>query len=96
MMMKTRVLHIGIIIACLFSFLRLSAYAEPNTYTIPALNLNISIPGEYDVFTLDMPSDDPLFSSYGMTKADVDARFSANSIYFNAVSTVHNDLLIAN
>lgn len=94
MMMKTRVMHIGIIIACLFSFFLVYAYAEPNTYTIPALNLNISIPDEYDVFTLDMPSDDPLFSSYGMTKADVDARFSADSIYFNAVSTVRNEEIV--
>lgn len=93
-MIKKRVVQIGITLACLFSLLVLPVHAASSKYTIPALDLTISIPEEYDVFTLDMSSNDPLFSDYGTTKADVDAQFTASSIYLNAISTVRNEEIV--
>lgn len=71
-MIKKRIIQIGITLACLFSLLVLPVHAASSNYTIPELGLTISIPTEYDVFTLDMSSNDPLFSDYGTTKADLD------------------------
>ena len=69
---KKRIIQIGITLACLFSLLVLPVHAASSNYTIPELGLTISIPTEYDVFTLDMTSNDPLLSDYGTTKDDLD------------------------
>lgn len=93
-MIKKRIIQISITLVCLFSFLALPVHAASSTYNIPELDLKISIPAEYDVFTLDMSSNDPLFSDYGTTKADLDAQFAASSIYLNAISTVRNEEIV--
>lgn len=93
-MNKKRIIQISITLIFLFSFLALPVYAASSTYNIPELDLKISIPAEYDVFTLDMSSNDPLFSDYGTTKADLDAQFAASSIYLNAVSTTRNEEIV--
>lgn len=93
-MNKKRIIQISITLIFLFSFLALPVYAASSTYNIPELDLKISIPAEYDVFTLDMSSNDPLFSDYGTTKADLDAQFAASSIYLNAISTTRNEEIV--
>ena len=93
-MIKKRIIQVGISLACLFSLLVLPVLAASSKYTIPELDLTLSIPTEYDVFTLDMSSNDPLFSDYGTTKADLDAQFTASSIYLNAISTVRNEEIV--
>lgn len=93
-MIKNRIIQIVITLVCLFSLLTLPAHAASSKYTIPELDLTISIPDEYDVFTLDMSSNDPLFSDYGTTKADVDTQFAASSIYLNAISTVRSEEIV--
>jgi hypothetical protein len=72
----------------------LPVHAASSKYTISELDLTLSIPVEYDVFTLDMSSNDPLFSEYGTTKADMTAQFTASNIYLNAVSTVRNEEIV--
>jgi hypothetical protein len=93
-MIKKRIVQIGISLACLFSLLVLPVHAASSKYTIPELDLTLSIPTEYDVFTLDMSSNDTLFSDYGTTKADLDAQFAASSIYLNAISTTRNEEIV--
>ena len=93
-MIKKRIIQIGITLVFLFSLLPISAHAASSKYTIPELDLTISIPEEYDVFTLDMSSNDPLFWDYGTSKADIDAQFAAGNIYLNAVSTVRNEEIV--
>ena len=93
-MIKKRIFQISITLVFLFSFLALPVHAASSTYNIPELDLKISIPVEYDVFTLDMSSNDPLFSDYGTTKADLDAQFAASSIYLNAISTIRNEEIV--
>ena len=93
-MIKKRVIQICITLVCLCTVLALPVDAASSKYFIPELDLTISIPDEYDVFTLNMSSDDPLFSDYGTTKANVDAQFTASSIYLNAISTVYNEEIV--
>ena len=93
-MIKKRIIQIGISLACLFSLLVLPVHAASSKYTIPDLDLTLSIPTEYDVFTLDMSSNDPLFSDYGTTKADLDAQLAASNIYLNAISTIRNEEIV--
>ena len=93
-MTKKRIMQICITIICILSLLVLPAHAASSKYTIPELDLTLSIPTEYDVFTLDMSSNDPLFSDYGTTKADLDAQFAASSIYLDAISTVRNEEIV--
>lgn len=93
-MVKKRILQIGILVVSLCSFLVLPVYAASSKYAIPELDLTISIPDDYDVFTLNMSSNDPLFSVYGTTKAEVNTQFANSSIYLNAISTIHNDEIV--
>ena len=93
-MIKKRIMQICITFMCIFSLLVLPVHAASSKYTIPELDLTLSIPVEYDVFTLDMSSSDPLFSEYGTTKADMTAQFTTSNIYLNAVSTVRNEEIV--
>lgn len=93
-MMKKRIIHICITLVCICVILALPVHAASNSYTIPELDLTISIPTEYDVFTLDMSSNDPLFSDYGTTKTDIESHFTASGIYLNAISTVRNEEIV--
>lgn len=93
-MLKKRIVQICVSLAWLFSLLSLPVYAASIQYTIPELDLTLSIPTEYDVFTLDMSGSDPLFSDYGTTKADIDAQFAASNICLNAISTVRNEEIV--
>ena len=89
-----RVIRICITLVCLCAVLMLPVDAASSKFIIPELDLTISIPDEYDVFTLNMSSNDPLFSDYGTTKADVDAQFAASSSYLNAISTVRDEEIV--
>lgn len=93
-MIKKYMIEINIMLVFLFSLLILPVYAASNDYAIPELDLTISIPAEYDVFTTNMSSNDPLFHDYGTTKADIDAQFATSSIYLNAISTVRNEEIV--
>ena len=93
-MAKKRIMQTCITFMCIFSLLALPVHAASSKYTIPELDLTLSIPIEYDVFTLDMSSSDPLFSEYGTTKADMTAQFTTSNIYLNAVSTVRNEEIV--
>lgn len=57
-MIKKRVIQICITLVCLCTVLALPVDAASSKYFIPELDLTISIPDEYDVFTLNMSSDD--------------------------------------
>ena len=84
-MIKKRIIQIGITLACIFSLVTVPVYASSSKYTVPGLDLTISIPAEYDVFTLDMSSNDPLFLDYGTTKSNVDAQFTASTLRMLAI-----------
>lgn len=73
----------------------LPVQAATEVYRLPELGLSVSIPSGYDVFTLDMRANDPLFSEYGITKADLTAELTAGNIYLDALSADgSNELLI--
>lgn len=93
-MIKKRILQIVILVASLFSSLVLPVYATSSEYTISELDITISIPDEYDVFTLNMSSNDPLFSDYGITKAENETQFADSNIYLNAISTIRNEEIV--
>lgn len=73
------------VIIMLLAVVSLPVSAEGNTYRISELDMTIEIPSSYDVFTLDMDENDPLFAEYGYSKAEVEEQFVAKNIYLNAV-----------
>ena len=93
-MMKKRIMQLCAMLVCICSFLALPVHAASDQYAIPELDLTISIPTEYDVFTLGMSSNNPLFSDYGTTKADLEAQFIASSIYLDAISPARNEEIV--
>lgn len=79
-----RMMSLLIISALILSSV-VSVNAASNTYYLPELQLSVDIPSKYDVFTLDMDTNDPLFSEYGTTKSELTSQLSASNIYLNAV-----------
>ena len=82
------------IIFSLLLTVALPVQAASEVYRLPELGLSVSIPSDYDVFTLDMPANDPLFSEYGITKADLTAELTAGNIYLDALSSDGSDELL--
>lgn len=74
-----------LIIAALLVCAVVPVHAATSSYYLPDLQLSVDIPTEYDVFTLDMDANDPLFSEYGTTKSELNSQLSAKNIYLNAV-----------
>ena len=76
---------IVLVFIMLFS-LALPVRATSEKYELPELELSLSVPAEYDVFTRDMKKDDPLFAEYDISKDDLLEQFVSGDIYLNAVA----------
>lgn len=76
---------IVLIFIMLFS-LALPVRATSEKYELPELELSLSVPAEYDVFTRDMKKDDPLLAEYDISKDDLLEQFVSGDIYLNAVA----------
>lgn len=59
--------------------------AEGNTYQLPELDMTIEIPSTYDVFTLDMDEDDPLFEKYNYSKEMLTNWLQSGNSILNAI-----------
>lgn len=64
----------------------ISARAASENYTISQMDLTVSIPSSYDVFTRNMPNNSPLLSEYGISHSDLVKQFAAGSTYLDAVA----------
>ena len=62
-MRKMLSLFLSLVIMLVFP---LQAKAAGTTYELTDLGLSVSIPDDYDVFTLDMSASDPLFKEYDL------------------------------
>ncbi len=70
---------------CLFlALLSIPAFADGTSYYLEELDMSISIPDEFDVFTRDIKSDDPLLKEYGISKQDLDFMYE-NKVYLYAM-----------
>lgn len=90
-MRKMLSLFLSLVIMLVFP---LQAKAAGTTYELTDLGLSVSIPDDYDVFTLDMSASDPLFKEYDLDRNALFSQFQASSIYCTAISTVRNEEIV--
>jgi len=74
------------VILLLLSAVALPVGAKENTYQIPELDMTVEIPSSYDVFTLDMDEDDPLFEKYNYSKEMLVDRLQSGNGVLNAIA----------
>lgn len=72
----------------------LPAAAESSTFVLEELDLSLSIPDRYDVFTRDIDPADPRPAQYGITREDLLASFKDNNIYLNATLPANNEEIV--
>lgn len=86
--------QIFVLIISIGIFSPLAVFAAGNSYRLPELGLEITIPTEYLVITKDTLASDAIFSRLGMTKTEVIAQLQASGIYLNAVSDTRNEEIV--
>ena len=76
------------IVVLLHVFLLLStfSYATNKTYTIPELDIKVSLPDEDVVLFQNNPDNHPYLSEYGYDQAAIEQRFRQNDIYLNCLA----------
>lgn len=73
-----RVSTLLIAFCLILSVFTLPAHAASETYFLDELGMSIDIPKEFDVFTRDIKSNDPLLNEYGITKQDLQYMYDGN------------------
>lgn len=88
-----KVCTIMLVLSYVFIF-QMSAIASTDTYQIKELDLSVSIPNIYTVFTRNTKSNDPNFADFGLKKGDLQTYFETNNIYLNAISNYFNEEIV--
>ncbi|MBP3360135.1 MAG: hypothetical protein J6N52_04725 [Clostridia bacterium] len=86
------------ILACLIFILSFNTvvFAASNTYKLPELGLDITIPSAYKVITRDTLANSSVFSDSEKTKSDIMNYFEENDIYLNAFSnSLDEEIVVA-
>lgn len=71
-----------------------TVFAASNTYDLPELGLQVTIPTDYSVITRDTSSSASIFSDLGTTKSALITQFESKNIYLNAVSDTYNEEIV--
>lgn len=76
----------SIMILCfLISIMVIPVFATgTDTYKLDELDMSISMPSDYVVFTRDIDANDPNLGLYGLTKDDLSSLLTSRKIYLNA------------
>lgn len=75
-------------------FMHIPVSAASTTYILDQLGLEVTIPSGYYVITRDTPENDPVFSTFGVTKAALMSQFESSGIYLNAVPAHSNEEIV--
>jgi len=57
-----------------------------NVYNLNEIGVTICLPYDFDVFTRNMPNNDPLLSVYGLTSDQINESLIPQNIYLDALS----------
>lgn len=83
-----------LITICIVVSLNVTALAKNKKYYIDDLELSLSVPDSYSVFTRDYIGNSSLLNKIGMSKKELVKDFKKNSIYFTALSSSVNEGII--
>ncbi len=70
------------------------AMAAETVYDIREMELEIAFPDNYSVITRDIPADEQILETYGLTADALNATFIQSNIYANALSAAENDEIV--
>ena len=81
---------LGVILSVLFS-LSTHIAAANQVYSVKELGINLSIPDNYIVITLDTSSNSEIFNAIGKTKEEIVELYRSSNIFLNAISKTENE-----